>query len=73
MATHNVTALCTLLDKRILLTENLFGVEIERSGVCTAFVTTTKKSNLQAEFLLEQDDGDIVFYALHEVTIHSIE
>jgi hypothetical protein len=73
MATHNVTALNALLDKRILLTEKLFGVEIERSGICTAFTVTTKKSNLQAEFLLEQDDGDLVFYALDEVTIHSIE
>jgi hypothetical protein len=73
MATHNVTALNTLLDKRLLLTENVFGIEIERSGVCTAFVITTKNSCCDAEFLLEQDDGDVVFYSLDEVTIHSIE
>lgn len=73
MATHNVTALNALLDKRILLTENIGGVQIERSGVCTAFTTTTKDSRCDAEFLLEQDDGDLVFYSLDEVQIHSIE
>lgn len=73
MARHNVTAINTLLDKRILLTENVGGVQIERSGVCTAIVTTTAKSRCDDEFMLEQDDGDLVFYSLAEVTIHTIE
>lgn len=73
MATHNVTSVRTLLDKRILLTESFSGVQIERSGVCTAIVTTTAKSRAHDEFMLEQDDGDVVFYSLDEVTIHCIE
>lgn len=72
MAGINVTSLSDLLAKRVLLTELVGGVHIERSGVCTAYTSISPGSRCDPEFLLEQDDGDMVFYSLDEVTLHSI-
>jgi len=73
MHTANVTQVSHLLGKTVLLTESVFGVQIERRGVVTGYTTMLPTSKCGSEFLLEQDDGDLVFYSLDEVQLHRIE
>jgi|TARA_R100001143_G_C3348223_1_gene128019 hypothetical protein len=73
MSSLNVTQTSQLLGKTILLTEVLGGVCIERRGIVTAYTAVLPGSKCDPEFLLEQDDGDLVFYSLREVELHSIE
>lgn len=73
MSSLHVTQVAHLLGKTVLLTESLGKVEIERRGVVTAYTTVLPGGRCDSEFLLEQDDGDLVFYSLRDVRLHHIE
>jgi len=72
MAEVHVNSLSELLGKSVVLTERLGELEIERRGVVTAFVQVAPGSRQCEEFLLEQDDGDVVFYSLENVSLHCV-
>lgn len=73
MAMLHVTQVSHLLGKTVLLTEAMGGIQIERKGTVTAYTTVLPGSKCDSEFLLEQDDGDLVFYSLRDVQLHHIE
>jgi len=73
MAMLHVTQVAHLLGKTVLLTETMGGIQIERKGTVTAYTTVLPGSKCGSEFLLEQDDGDVVFYSLRDVRLHHIE
>lgn len=72
MASLHVTQVSHLLGRTVLLTEALGGVQIERRGVVTAYTKVMPGRSVE-EFLLEQEDGDSVFYSLDQVQLHHIE
>lgn len=72
MAGVNVTQVSDLLGKQVILTEEVGGFTFERRGRVTAYVATSPGSCCDPEFLLEQEDGDAVFYSLQEIRLHSV-
>lgn len=73
MAAQQVIALPELLGKTITLLEDLYGVQVERSGQVIGIIRALPGSRCQEEFLLDQDDGDCCYYSPGEVTITSID
>lgn len=72
MATANVTRVQELLGKTLHISERISGFDFDRRGIVVGIVTVLPGSCVDEEFLLEQDDGDVVFYSPNDVTIHSI-
>lgn len=72
MAAANVTRVQELLGKTLLITERIAGFDFERRGIVVGVVTVLPGACVDEEFLLEQDDGDYVYYSPADVTIHSI-
>lgn len=72
MADANVTELASLLGRRVVLTERLDDLEFERSGRVVGLLQGLPGSRCGNEFVLDQDDGDLCFYALHDVTLRDI-
>ena len=73
MAVQQVNALQDLLGKRLVLVEDLAGVEVERRGQVVGIVNAVPGSRCSEEFFLDQDDGDFVAYEVHEVRILAVE
>lgn len=72
MATQDVIALHELLGKTLVLTEHALGFDFERRGQVIGIVTTLPGSRSEPAFLLDQDDGDCVYYSPNDVTISFI-
>jgi hypothetical protein len=73
MATQQAIALPELLGKSITLLEDLYGVQIERSGRVIGVIKALPGSRCTEEFLLDQDDGDCCYYDPQDVTITRID
>lgn len=73
MATQQAIALPELLGKTITLLEDLYGVQIERTGQVIGVIKAHPGSRCAEEFLLDQDDGDCCYYDPQDVTITRIE
>lgn len=72
MAVMHVNQVSDLLGRTVVLVEDLLGVRVERRGLVTAYLATLEGSRNSPEFLLEQEDGDSVFYTLGEVELHAV-
>lgn len=73
MANANATPALPALGQVVLLTENIAGFSFERRGRVIGHVIGLPGSRCSPEFLLDQDNGDCVFYSPTEVTIHHVE
>lgn len=73
MANANATPALPALGQVVLLTENINGFAFERRGRVIGHVVALPGSRCSSEFLLDQENGDCVFYSPHEVTIHHVE
>lgn len=73
MATQQAIALPELLGKSITLLEDVYGVQIERSGRVIGVIRALPGSRCTEEFLLDQDDGDCCYYDPQDVTITRID
>jgi len=73
MADANGTELAGLLGRRVVLLERFEGAEFERSGTVVGVLQGLPGSRCADEFALDQDDGDLCFYALRDVTLHQVE
>jgi hypothetical protein len=73
MATQQAIALPELLGKSITLLEDLYGVQIERSGRVIGVIKALPGSRCTEEFLLDQEDGDCCYYDPQDVIITRID
>ena len=73
MATANATPSCPPLGAVVHLTETVHGSAYERRGTVVGLVVGLPGSRCSNEFLLDQDDGNCVFYSPGEVVITHIE
>lgn len=73
MATQQAIALPELLGKTITLLEDLYGVQIERTGRVIGVIKALPGSCCREEFLLDQDDGTCEYYDPQDVIITRIE
>lgn len=73
MATQQAIALPELLGRTVTILEDLYGIQIERSGRVIGVLRALPGSRCTDEFLLDQDDGDCCYYDPQDVTITRID
>lgn len=73
MANANAIPSCPPLGAVVCLTETVCGFTFERRGTVIGLVVGLPGSRCGNEFLLDQDDGDCVFYSPSDVTITYVE